>query len=1198
MKKKITAIAVCIFMLMQCMGVFAYGIYPDSVQDTELIENGGFEKGNDGWWLAGVFSVGSTARSGSKGLQFVKSDTAYKATKAKTILNVQKNTDYTLRYFYKQVSGTHYVKILNSDNSEITSTNISAVSTDWKNNKVSFNSGDNTKVILEVMDWSSVAPEYYLDDFTITNDNVPTPVAKKNTLINGGFEMATDAYNFPGWTRSSGWYLVRNYGWGIGNEFLRSGDTFLYHDPNNGIIYTNAYQDIVLEANKKYELSYWHNVKAESYMLKIQLDGTSVTEKTYGTTNGFEKVTHTITTGNSEQTLRIVFMTLNKKLQMSVDDVNLKVINPDPIKETIMNGDMEGGFRLTDSVSPLYWQDGWFGLTDTDKHSGSYSMRITSDLANFMCMKQNIEVEPNTDYTLEWYEKRQNGGYIVKVPNTTVANDGMILEANNSNQWVKQTITFNSLDNTSVQINFTKYSVKTETVDETKTIYLDDIKLTRNSAKVENVEVSGYPAEGKKLFAMADISDDYNTLNGVKYQWQVSDNGSEWTDIQGATSDTYLPADLTKYYRVKATAEFGVLFNADKDLAESLAVYSDAVSASDKESFENDLVTEIELDISYWDKTDKLELRDKVTVAREYGIDSLVGNIATFEENEANFVEIKDSTIAYEGEDVTITLNFKGSPDRDKITKENIVLTCAREAIDYDVEAVVENEKVSGAVIKFKNEMTTADNYQLSVNIGTYCKLDEIYTVSKPVTLENVLLKNSSGEIVDRPSDITDGKLTFTADVKNNTYIEGKAVKIITAVYNGNRLYGAKMTDTTVAFEGIYNLNVTMDIPTEGLTENWTTKTFVWGDDMISPLVKKNSKSFGIDAIKDTTKDITVAFIGGSITQGKNYTDPFVEKWQQERTGKITMINAGIGGTTSSYGTMRMYEDVLSKNPDMVFVEFTLNDAWLSEAQTKKNVESMIRQVYNSEHQPVISFIHIPDRRTNTDGSYALSEKIGYYNTAMAYYGLTPFNAHQLVADAIEAEGSSYTWDSFVSAGNVHPDATQGANIATIMFDDFKENFASYVKNIKWNPEKGFGSDDYSAPSIVSSAKAVYDSNWKNNTVDGVVTEGYGVPTKIPFESFMASSIAGAKMSFKFSGTKLIISSLMGKLGKSATYTITNDEGVVEKSGTLSTYIADYSWYENIMLSVDGLEDTKHTLNVTVKDGDGLFGIGEFWIDE
>ena len=553
---------------------------------------------------------------------------------------------------------------------------------------------------------------------------------------------------------------------------------------------------------------------------------------------------------------------------------------------------------------------------------------------------------------------------------------------------------------------------------------------------------------------------------------------------------------------------------------------------------------------------------------------------------------VADFTVSYENDDITVDVTFESEIASTDITKENIVLTCGRDAVDYTVTAVGSN----GAKIDFKNEMTTKDSYQLVMNIDGKCKFDTIFTVAKPITTENVLLKNSQGEIVDRVLDVTDGKITFTADVKNNTFKQGKAVNIVTAIYNNGTLYAAKITPVTIDFEGTYQLNAEMTVPTEGLNENWTTSAFVWSDDIVTPLVKKSSKTYGIDALNDPSKDIKVAFIGGSITEGRNYTDPFVEKWQADRTGKITMLNAGIGGTTSSYGTMRLYEDVLSKKPDIVFVEFTLNDVWLNEAQTKKNVESMIRQCYERDHQPVISFIIIPDRRTNSDGTYQIAEKAGYYATVANYYGLTPFNAHQLMVDAINDGG--YTWDSFVANGNVHPDKTQGENIATVMYNDFKENFNTYVKNIAWNPQKGFGSDTYSEPAIISSAKASYDSKWENSKVDGVVTEGYGVPTSLPFESFMASGTKGAKMTFKFSGTKILISSLMGKLGKSATYTITNDDGEIEKAGSMSTYIADYSWYENIILTVEGLEDTNHTLTVTVGDGSGLFGLGEFWIDE
>lgn len=165
-------------------------------------------------------------------------------------------------------------------------------------------------------------------------------------------------------------------------------------------------------------------------------------------------------------------------------------------------------------------------------------------------------------------------------------------------------------------------------------------------------------------------------------------------------------------------------------------------------------------------------------------------------------------------------------------------------------------------------------------------------------------------------------------------------------------------------------------------------------------------------------------------------------------------------------------------------------------------------------------------------------------------------------------------------------------------YADFKANINKYMKNIEWKSAKGFDADDYDKPATVASDKASYDSSWDNIKVDGVVTEGYGVPTSMPFDSFVGSSTDGSSMTFKFSGTKILISSLVGTNGRSAVYTVTDDNGNVEKSGSLSTYMPGYSWYENIILSLDGLNDTNHTLKITVNEGTGLFGIGEFWIDE
>lgn len=81
-------------------------------------------------------------------------------------------------------------------------------------------------------------------------------------------------------------------------------------------------------------------------------------------------------------------------------------------------------------------------------------------------------------------------------------------------------------------------------------------------------------------------------------------------------------------------------------------------------------------------------------------------------------------------------------------------------------------------------------------------------------------------------------------------------------------------------------------------------------------------------------EDITVGFLGGSITQGSLASTPekcyayLTYRWWQEKFPKshITFINAGIGGTTSQFGAARVGEDLLQYQPDFVLTEFSVND--------------------------------------------------------------------------------------------------------------------------------------------------------------------------------------------------------------------------------------------------------------------------------
>ncbi|NIK77014.1 hypothetical protein FHS15_002139 [Paenibacillus castaneae] len=89
-------------------------------------------------------------------------------------------------------------------------------------------------------------------------------------------------------------------------------------------------------------------------------------------------------------------------------------------------------------------------------------------------------------------------------------------------------------------------------------------------------------------------------------------------------------------------------------------------------------------------------------------------------------------------------------------------------------------------------------------------------------------------------------------------------------------------------------------------------------------------------------EEVTIAYIGGSITQGagakpihtesyayRSYTI-FKEMFGQGGGDHIHLIKAGVGGTPSELGIIRYERDVLrdkSIEPDIVIVEFAVNDA-------------------------------------------------------------------------------------------------------------------------------------------------------------------------------------------------------------------------------------------------------------------------------
>jgi lysophospholipase L1-like esterase len=92
--------------------------------------------------------------------------------------------------------------------------------------------------------------------------------------------------------------------------------------------------------------------------------------------------------------------------------------------------------------------------------------------------------------------------------------------------------------------------------------------------------------------------------------------------------------------------------------------------------------------------------------------------------------------------------------------------------------------------------------------------------------------------------------------------------------------------------------------------------------------------------------NVTVAYFGGSITAANGWR-PQTTAWLQQRYPKarFTEVNGAIGGTGSDLGVFRLEQDVLTHQPDLVFVEFAVNDGGAPPEQIYRCMEGIVRQI-------------------------------------------------------------------------------------------------------------------------------------------------------------------------------------------------------------------------------------------------------------
>jgi len=166
----------------------------------------------------------------------------------------------------------------------------------------------------------------------------------------------------------------------------------------------------------------------------------------------------------------------------------------------------------------------------------------------------------------------------------------------------------------------------------------------------------------------------------------------------------------------------------------------------------------------------------------------------------------------------------------------------------------------------------------------------------------------------------------------------------------------------------------------------------------------------------------TVAFLGGSITEGGGWREHICEYLQQRFPDTdFTFINAGISSLGSTPGAFRLSRDVLSKGSiDLLFEEAAVNDvvSGRTDKEQIRGMEGIIRHMLIADSTTDIIVMNFVD--PEKIASYNRGEipaVIENFDKVSDHYDINTINLAKEVTDRIN--NKEFTWeDDFI---DIHP---------------------------------------------------------------------------------------------------------------------------------------------------------------------------------
>lgn len=349
-------------------------------------------------------------------------------------------------------------------------------------------------------------------------------------------------------------------------------------------------------------------------------------------------------------------------------------------------------------------------------------------------------------------------------------------------------------------------------------------------------------------------------------------------------------------------------------------------------------------------------------------------------------------------------------------------------------------------------------------------------------------------------------------------------------------------------------------------------------------------------------KSLNIAFAGGSVTDGYGSSDQSTKSWAYLTTqwfkakfpdAKVNGTKVSIGGTGSYLADFRFEREIKTKNPDLFFIEFAVNDKYngVSYDSVVRTSETLVQKAYAANPNMDIVYILTFDSGTGT----ADYDQLKAHRDVAEKYGLMCIKLSDHVYSMLEETGEEFS--EYYKDG-VHPNDKGYEYYASVITEYIGNDIiAGEGKEIGEVLLKAavLPEENLSKEPLLLDANMVYANELKLIDATGWDFQQTGFSwLGMRYNGRIFADSVGEKFTYEFDGTDFGICYGIGPDMGTITCTVDGGEPVV-----INAYRGNKNPKEGIVAW--NLEKGKHTVTVEVtaanENGKAEFEIGALLIN-